>query len=83
MKTAMTLSVLLLSIASATPSFANYFHNPYMGLNLSIGSAPNPTPRDLRENRMPRVGRPAPQAAGASAKGYVADTKPPQRVAAK
>ena len=60
MRTKMTLSVLLLSAAFATPTFANYFHNPYTNLNWNIGSAPSPTPRDIRENRQPRVTQAAP-----------------------
>ena len=42
------LSLLLISTACATPAFANYFSNPRMGMNLNIGSAPNPKPSDLR-----------------------------------
>jgi outer membrane protein OmpA-like peptidoglycan-associated protein len=39
------LSLLLLSAAIATaPAHANYFSNPALGMNLNIGSAPNPTP---------------------------------------
>ena len=48
MKTTL-LSLLLLSTAvSATPAFANYFANPQLGINLNIGSAPNPKPADIR-----------------------------------
>ena len=54
------LYVLFLSAAFATPSFANYFHNPHLNLSLNVGSAPSPTPHDLRTNRVPSVGRPAP-----------------------
>ena len=60
MRTKMTLSALLLSAVFATPTFANYFHNPYTNLNWNIGSAPSPTPRDIRENRQPRVTEAAP-----------------------
>ena len=50
------LSLLLLSAAFAvTPASANYFSNPAIGMNLNVGSAPNPTPADLRENRLPIV----------------------------
>jgi outer membrane protein OmpA-like peptidoglycan-associated protein len=42
------LSLLLISTAYATPAFANYFSNPQLGMNLNIGSAPNPKPADLR-----------------------------------
>ena len=48
------ISLMLLS-ASVTPAFANYFSNPDLGLNLNIGSAPNPTPQQLREDREPVV----------------------------
>ena len=60
MRTKMTLSVLFLSAAFATPTLANYFHNPATNLNWNIGSAPSPTPRDIRENRQPRVVQAAP-----------------------
>jgi len=43
------LSLLLLSAAvCVTPASANYFSNPAIGMKLNIGSAPNPTPADLR-----------------------------------
>jgi hypothetical protein len=45
--------LLLLSAAFVTPAYANYFANPQMGVNLNIGSAPNPTPNDIRDNRTP------------------------------
>ena len=60
MKTKLTLSLLFLSAACATPTLANYFHNPSTNLNWNIGSAPSPTPRDIRENRQPRVSQAAP-----------------------
>jgi outer membrane protein OmpA-like peptidoglycan-associated protein len=42
------LSLLLLSAATAvTPASANYFSNARLGMNLNIGSAPNPTPAQL------------------------------------
>jgi outer membrane protein OmpA-like peptidoglycan-associated protein len=42
-------SLLLLSVViCVTPASANYFSNPAQGTNLNIGSAPNPTPADLR-----------------------------------
>jgi len=47
--------LLLLSAAFVTPAYANYFANPVTGVHLNIGSAPNPTPDDIRENRMPTV----------------------------
>src|SRR5262245_17649309 len=46
MKTAkITLPLLLLSAALASPASANFFSNPRTGLNLNVGSAPNPAPR--------------------------------------
>src|SRR5579872_5363425 len=42
------LSVLLLSAVAASPASANYFSNPRVGVNLNVGSAPNPTPSELR-----------------------------------
>jgi hypothetical protein len=60
MSAKMMLSVLLLSTACASPAFANYFSNRYLNINLNIGSAPNPTPRDVRENRLPQVSHAAP-----------------------
>jgi len=42
------LSVLLLSAVCASPASANYFSNPVTGTTLNIGSAPNPTPSQLR-----------------------------------
>lgn len=47
--------VLLVTAAFATPVSANWFHNPYQGINRNIGSAPNPTPADIREMRLPMV----------------------------
>ena len=49
MKTSKTMmSLLLLSAVFITPASANWFSNPRTGTNLNIGSAPNPTPADLR-----------------------------------
>jgi hypothetical protein len=46
---------LLLTAAFVTPASANWFHNPYQNINRNIGSAPNPTPADVREMRLPVV----------------------------
>ena len=41
-----TLSILILSVALATPAAAqSYFADPLTGRNLNVGSAPNPTPQ--------------------------------------
>lgn len=43
------LPLLLLSAAAfATPAAANYFSNPAAGVNLNVGSAPNPKPAEVR-----------------------------------
>ncbi len=42
------MSLLLLSAVCITPASANWFSNPKTGTMLNIGSAPNPTPADLR-----------------------------------
>ncbi len=49
------LALLLVFGALATPAYANYFSNPYTGVTLNIGSAPNPTPADIRLDRLPAV----------------------------
>jgi hypothetical protein len=53
MKATLLVSLLLVSAAAITPSYANYFSNPRLGVTLNVGSAANPTPRDIRESRMP------------------------------
>ena len=55
MKTRILIPALLLSAAFVTPAFANWFHNPYENIYRNVGSAPNPTPQDIRENRLPIV----------------------------
>jgi len=77
MQTKMTMSMLLLSAACATPSLANYFYNPHTNLALNIGSAPSPTPRDIRENRQPRVGHDAPSYANGVADSTTKGTGSP------
>ena len=39
----------------ATTADANYFSNPRTNVNFSVGSAPNPTPRDVRLNHQPQA----------------------------
>jgi len=53
MKTKLMLSLLFASAAFIMPASANWFHNPYEGINRNVGSAPNPTPADIREDRLP------------------------------
>jgi hypothetical protein len=55
MKTRLMLPLLLAAAAFVTPASANWFHNPNLNINLNVGSAPNPTPGDLRQMRQPIV----------------------------
>src|SRR5438445_12006996 len=55
MKTKLMVSLLFASAAFIMPASANWFHNPYENINRNVGSAPNPTPADLREDRLPIV----------------------------
>ena len=53
MKTSLVVSALLLSVVLVPSASANWFHNPTININLAIGSAPNPKPEDVRQNRQP------------------------------
>ena len=58
MKTKVLLPALLIAAATVTavtPASANWFNNPYLGITRNIGSAPNPTPDDVRQMRLPIV----------------------------
>ena len=58
MKTKILLPALLISVAAVTavtPASANWFNNPYLGITRNVGSAPNPTPDDVRQGRLPIV----------------------------
>jgi len=60
MKTKVLLPALLISVAmvtAVTPASANWFNNPYLGITRNVGSAPNPTPDDVRQGRLPIVVR--------------------------
>jgi hypothetical protein len=47
-KTGITTLLLLAAVAATTPASANWFFRPGAGVSLNVGSAPNPTPNDLR-----------------------------------
>ena len=47
-KTGITTLLLLAAVVAATPASANWFFRPGAGVSLNVGSAPNPTPNDLR-----------------------------------
>jgi hypothetical protein len=53
MKAKLMLPLLAIAAFIVTPASANWFHNPAIGINRNIGSAPNPTPEDLRAMRVP------------------------------
>ena len=60
MKTKLLLPALLIAAATVTavtPASANWFNNPYLGISRNVGSAPNPTPDDVRQMRLPIVVR--------------------------
>jgi hypothetical protein len=55
-KIAALMPALLMALAVVTPASANWFSNPVQGINRNIGSAPNPTPQNIREFRIPMAG---------------------------
>jgi hypothetical protein len=59
MKTRILLPMLLLSAVFVSPASANWFSNPEVNINLNIGSAPNPTPDQIRSDRQPMLVRDA------------------------
>ena len=77
MKTKLMLPLLFVSVAFIMPASANWFHNPYTGVNLNVGSAPNPTPADIRADRLPIVTKEQDNSnAPAATKTASADTSP-------
>ena len=42
-------------MTAVTPASANWFNNPYLGITRNVGSAPNPTPDDVRQMRLPII----------------------------
>lgn len=57
MSTRILLTALLLTSAAASPASANWFNNPFVNINLNIGSAPNPTPDDVLAATLPLLVR--------------------------
>jgi hypothetical protein len=53
MNSKIMLPLLLLSAAVITPASANWFSNPAFGINRNIGSAPSPTPDQVRQEKLP------------------------------
>jgi TonB family protein len=52
-KTTILPSVLLLAVALVTPAYANWFNDHGLNVSRNVGSAPNPTPQDLRKTHSP------------------------------
>ncbi len=50
MRTKQILMLLPVFAVCASPAFANYFSNPRIGMNLNVGSAPNPKPARLPQS---------------------------------
>jgi hypothetical protein len=48
MRTSALITLLLVSAAFTAPASANWFSRPQAGITLNVGSAPNPTPAQLR-----------------------------------
>jgi hypothetical protein len=59
MKSHIFLSALLLAAVIVSSASANWFSNPDININLNIGSAPSPTPDDVRGERQPMLVRDA------------------------
>ena len=47
------LPVLLLAAAAIEPATANWFANPTLGISRNVGSAPSPTPAQVRAEKQP------------------------------
>lgn len=55
MKAHIVPSLLALTLCAATPASANWFANPALGVNLHVGTAPSPTPEDVRSGKRPML----------------------------
>jgi len=51
--------MLLLSAVVVSSTYTNWYSNPDVNINLSLGSAPKPTPGDSRSDRQPMLVRDA------------------------
>jgi hypothetical protein len=71
------MALLLVSGALATPAHANYFSNPYTGVTLNIGSAPNPTPADVRVGHLPAITKDDTSAPSATVAAKPEEKNPP------
>lgn len=57
MNARMILAGLVFTSVIAAPASANWFSNPFIDINLNIGSAPNPKPDDVLVERSPMLVR--------------------------
>src|SRR3954467_8345227 len=57
MKTRLILPTILVSLVFVSPALGNWFSNPDWNINLHVGSAPSPTPDDIRAGRQPMLVR--------------------------
>ena len=55
--------LLLVSAVCVGPAYANWFSNPRLGVNLNVGSAPNPPPTKLARVYVPPPAPPPPPVA--------------------
>ena len=53
MNSKLLLPLIVLSAASITPATANWFSNPALGINRHVGTAPSPTPAQVRQDKQP------------------------------
>jgi hypothetical protein len=87
MNSKMLLALICVSAATITPACANWFSNPALGINRSVGSAPSPTPEQIRQEKRPPFVLRDSGAAGAVAEASAANQagpnapKPAQTVA--
>jgi len=81
MKTMGIFALLLISGALATPAYANFFSNPALGISLNVGSAPNPTPQQIRAFELPTITQDDTTAPAAAADAAKPATQPAAPVA--
>jgi hypothetical protein len=83
MNSKLLLALIFVSAAIITPASANWFSNPSLGINRNVGSAPSPTPDQVRQEKQPPFVLRDPGAAGTVADAGAAkqpDPTAPRRV---
>jgi hypothetical protein len=87
MNSKLLLPLIFVSAAIITPACANWFSNPSLGINRNVGSAPSPTPDQVRQEKEPPFVLRDPGAAGTVADAGAAkqaaptEAKPAQTIA--